>query len=99
MIDGKRVMFTRVHGMLDDQYENPGHDAEVNAYVEQLTNAYNAGGINSLMVSILSFMNQGRLLHSFVSKRGKRVDIVIHNIYLDDSGNTVVEIGRSIDGG
>lgn len=61
MINGRRVMFTRVHGILDDQYENLGHDVQVNANIEKLKNAYNAGGIDALKKEIESMMKLNKV--------------------------------------
>lgn len=52
LVNGKRVMFTRVHGILDDQYENLAYDTQIAVNIEALTKAYNEGGIDALVSAI-----------------------------------------------
>lgn len=59
MIDGRRVMCTRVHGVLDDQYEDVGRESKISANVEKLRKAYQNGGVSALRAEILSMMKEG----------------------------------------
>lgn len=59
MIDGKRVMFTRTHGVLDDLYEHIAEDAVIEANRQKLLNVYNTSGIDALKSEILGMMKQG----------------------------------------
>lgn len=55
---GKLTMFTRVHGILEDQYEDAAKEAKVSGNVHRLNEAYAKGGVQELKNEIKKLFDE-----------------------------------------
>ena len=82
MVNGRRRMHVRVHGVIGDLYENLGYNTAVKAYSERLTKAYDDGGVAKLREEIISLMKS-----SGVESLSER-----YVTYLDENPDEYIEV-------